>query len=516
MPFAMGIASGDPSTDGFVIGTRLLGAAPADAPIDPVPVAIAWEVADDPSFSRIVARGRTLALPAFAHAVQVEVAGLRPDRWYWYRFHAGLGDSSATSPIGRSRTTPDAAGAIGRWRLAFASCQQYEQGYYGAYRHLLADGVDLVVFLGDYIYESSWGQHHVRHHGTPEPVTLDEYRARHALYRSDPHLQAMHAAVPWVACWDDHEVQNDYAGDQAQDLAPDFPWRRAAGYRAWAETMPQRPMARRMAQAVACVMAGASADAGQGRAGQSEAGCSVALADWQRWPIHRQFDIGPLLSLILLDDRQYRSPQACPSPGRGGGRIVRDCVSLADPSRTLLGFEQERWLDQRLRASRATWTLIGQQTLFSRADREPGPGEAFSSDTWDGYPAARQRLLDSIAGSRVSNPLIIGGDVHANWVSAVRADFDRPGAPVIASEFCGTSITSQGGPQARHDQARDENPWFLLAESRHRGYGLMTLDRQRCVTELRVVDDVRRPDPAVSTLAAFEVRAGQPGPRRIG
>ncbi|MFT4102670.1 MAG: alkaline phosphatase D family protein [Burkholderiaceae bacterium] len=219
---------------------------------------------------------------------------------------------------------------------------------------------------------------------------------------------------------------------------------------------------------------------------------------------------------MLLDDRQYRSHQACPPPGRGGGRVVRDCASLSDPSRTLLGFEQERWLDQRLRASRATWTLLGQQTLFSRADRRPGPGEAFSTDTWDGYPVARQRLLDSIAGSRAPNPLIIGGDVHANWVSGVRADFDRPDSPVIASEFCGTSITSQGTSPARHDEARAENPWFLLAESRHRGYGLMTLDARRCLTELRIVDDVRRPDPAVSTLAAFEVLAGQPGPRQIG
>ncbi|MFT4102669.1 MAG: alkaline phosphatase D family protein [Burkholderiaceae bacterium] len=283
-PFAMGVASGDPSADGFVIGTRLIGAAAAGAPIDPLPIAVAWEVADDPSFARIVAGGRTLALPAFAHAVQVEIEGLRPDRWYWYRFHAGGGDSAATSPVGRSRTTPavsaDASAGAGRWRLAFASCQQYEQGYYGAYRHMLADDVDLVVFLGDYIYESSWGRDHVRHHGSPEPVTLDEYRARHALYRSDPQLQAMHAAAPWVAVWDDHEVQNDYADDQGQDLAAGFVQRRAAGYRAWAETVPQRPMARRMAQAVACAAA-----AGLGRPGWPGRLGWFRRSGWSGWSV---------------------------------------------------------------------------------------------------------------------------------------------------------------------------------------------------------------------------------------
>src|SRR5262249_14876280 len=238
-PFTLGVASGYPTPSGVALWTRL-----APAPLipgggmPPEVVPVAWEVATDERMGRIVQRGVASATRAFAHAVHVEVDGLEPARWSWYRFGVG-GEASA---IGRTRTAPAASANTERLRLAFASCQQWEQGYFNAYRHMLADDLDLIVHLGDYIYESSWGQDHVRRHGAPEPHTLDDYRIRHALYKSDPDLRAAHAACPWLLTWDDHEVQNDYANDRSEHL--DTPaWfleRRAAAYRAYYEHMPLR------------------------------------------------------------------------------------------------------------------------------------------------------------------------------------------------------------------------------------------------------------------------------------
>lgn len=215
-PFALGIASGAPLPDGVVLWTRL---APdplnADA-LPPAAIEVRWEIARDEAFRDIVRHGTTLAEPRFAHSVHVEADGLEPARWYWYRFMAG----EAVSPVGRTRTAPAANSPVDRLRFAFASCQQYEQGFYAAHRHMAAEDLDLVVFLGDYIYESSWGSRHVRKHEGPEPYTLAQYRNRYACYKSDPDLQRCHAAFPWLVTWDDHEVDNDYANDRPEDLDP--------------------------------------------------------------------------------------------------------------------------------------------------------------------------------------------------------------------------------------------------------------------------------------------------------
>ena len=196
----------------------------------PDAISVEWEVATDDRMSQVVRRGVASATPAWAHAVHVEVDQLEPTRWYWYRFRVG----GEVSGIGRTRTAPAANADSDRLRFAFASCQQYEQGYFVAYRHMLKDDLDLVIHVGDYIYESSWGANLVRTHGAPEPKTLDEYRVRHALYKSDPDLQAAHATYPWLCTWDDHEVQNDYANDRSEHLDPPerFLQRRAAAYRA--------------------------------------------------------------------------------------------------------------------------------------------------------------------------------------------------------------------------------------------------------------------------------------------
>jgi alkaline phosphatase D len=474
-PFALGVASGYPSPSGIVLWTRLTG-------VDPVPVALKWELAADEGFKSMVRSGEALAQPEWLHSVHVEVDGLEPERWYWYRFTAG----DARSRVGRTRTSPPSGKVGGRMRFAFASCQQYEQGYFGAYRHIIADDPDLVVFLGDYIYESSWGRDHVRSHGTPEPYTLEDYRARHALYRSDPDLQDAHAACPWILTWDDHEVDNDYADDRPEDGMDreSFLLRREAAYRAYYEHMPLPP---RMQP--------------QG----------------PRMQIYTHLDWGPLARFHVLDCRQYRSWHACPRPGRRGGSNTVDvekCTRIGAPGRTMLGRRQERWLENGLGESRAAWNVIVQTTAMAQFDQKPGPGRRAWTDGWDGYPAARERLLNTFKQKNVANPVVIGGDVHCFNVSQLKLDFDDPASPVVASEFVGTSITSQAWSQERMNQYLPDNPHMLLGESRYRGYVRVDLAPQRWSSDLRVMETVQRRDASCSTLANYVVEDGKPGPVR--
>ena len=348
------------------------------------------------------------------------------------------------------------------------------------------EDLDLVIHVGDYIYESSWGRNHVRKHGTEEPWTLADYRNRFALYKSDPDLQAAHAACPWLVTWDDHEVQNDYANDRSQHLDDPalFLERRAAAYRAYYEHMP--------------------------------------LPGWARprgpdMQLYTRADFGGLAAFHVLDDRQYRSHQACPRPGRGGSNVVAsaDCPERLDPRLTLLGQTQEKWLHEGLSASGARWNVIAQQTMMAQVDRKPGDGLSFWTDGWDGYPKARERLLAHIAERRVANPVVVGGDVHMTVVADLKADFDDPQAPVVATELVGTSITSQGLPQKTLESWRDENPHIRYANSTRRGYTTLELTAQRCVARLRAVNE-KDPDSPVRTLAAWTVEDGRPGAQRGG
>ncbi len=479
-PFTLGVASGSPRADGVVLWTRLatMPLAP-DGGLEPVPVEVRWEVASDERFRSIVRSGATFAVPEHTFAVHVEVDGLAPARMYWYRFHAG----GATSPVGRTITAPAADADPSGFRFAFASCQHFEHGFYGAYRHMLADEPQLVVFLGDYIYEGNARDNPVRRHAGPEPMTLEAYRLRHAQYKTDPDLQRMHAAAPFVVTWDDHEVDNDYADDRAEDLAPHFLARRAAAYRAYFEHMPLR--------------------------GLSRPGGPHAM-------LYGRHDFGRLLRLHVLDDRQYRDYQACAERGRGGSRSVENCEELAEPSRSMLGQEQEQWLAQGLALPPARWNLIAQQTLFCKSDSRAGPGERFWTDGWDGYPAARARLLGELARRRVPGAMIIGGDVHSNWVGDVLANFDDPRSPVIATEFCGTSITSPGLAAPFLQTIKDENAHLKFVDGSRRGYVLVDLARDAATVRLRVVDDARDPKTAASTQATFRVDAQRPGARRSG
>ncbi|MBL8839632.1 MAG: alkaline phosphatase D family protein, partial [Alphaproteobacteria bacterium] len=236
-PFTLGVASGAPLADAVVIWTRLAPSPLAvDGGLGPAPVAVDWEVAGDERFATIVRRGSFETAAATAHCVHVDVRGLAPARWYWYRFHAG----GATSPVGRTRTAPAAGAPTERLRFAFASCAHYEQGFFAAFRHMAAEAPDLVVFLGDYVYEASWGRDLVRRYDMSPARTLAQYRTRYAQHRLDADLRAAHQAAPWIVTWDDHEVANDYADLRDESLDADFRARRAAGYQAFWEHMPLR------------------------------------------------------------------------------------------------------------------------------------------------------------------------------------------------------------------------------------------------------------------------------------
>jgi alkaline phosphatase D len=476
-PFTLGIASGYPGPDTVVLWTRLApspaepgGGLPADAVIP-----VSWELGSDAQLRKIVQQGVGYATSEWAHSIHVEPTGLDPGRDYWYRFTAG----GLQSPIGRTRTAPRTDEKNAAMRVAVASCQQYEHGYFNAYRHMLNDNLDLVIHVGDYIYEASWGDNRIRHHNAPEAFTLDDYRARYALYKGEPELQAAHAASPWLVTWDDHEVENDYAGATSEEDDPSewFLARRAAAYHAYYEHMP---LPRR------AVPFGAQAR------------------------LFSQRSFGQLANVMMLDTRQYRSPLACTQPARRGSRSV-DCPELHDAARTKLGGIQESWLTGRMAASKSRWNLFAQGTVMAYIDEQPGPGELFWTDGWNGYPAARARFVDAIAQTQVSNPIVLSGDIHAFLVTNQhRKPQDRSSA-VIATEFVTTSISSQGNSQSVLDARRADNPNLLFADSGRRGYVLLDMNAQRLKADLVAMESVTQKNAGRFVQASFVVEAGKPG-----
>jgi len=483
-PFALGVASGSPTQDSVVLWTRLV--APGwFGTLGKEPIAVRWELAHDERFARIVQSGQALALPELAHSVHVEIGGLEPDRWYFYRFMAG----EAVSAAGRTRTFPAPDAPVQMLRLAYASCQRWEHGYFSAWRHMREENLDAVVFLGDYIYEYPAASNPVRLPGSGWVVTLEDYRRRYALHKGEPELQAMHAACPWIVTWDDHEVQNDYAGLQAGNSGwpmGGFAERRAAAYQAFYEHMPVRASA--LTRAVAGLVQGAE------------------------MRLYSQLRFGQLGTIILLDDRQYRDAQVCTQGGKPGSSDVDPaaCAEWQDPTRTLLGVAQERWLDAAFAGAGPGWTIVGQQTLFGQRNTRPSPGQSFWNDGWDGYAGARSRLTQSLQRHKVANPVLLGGDVHENWVGHVKADYTRADSPALGVEFCGTSITSRSNSTRRTAAWLAGNPHFVFADSARRGYGVAEFTPTQLTATLRVVDDVTLRDTKVGTLARFVVQAGVP------
>ncbi len=473
-PFQLGVTSGDPGPDGMVLWTRL-----APAPLEeaggmaPETVEVTWEIASDENMRRVVKKGTTLATPQLGHSVHVEVEGLRPNRWYWYRFTAG----DARSPIGRTRTTPLPEALPEQMRFAFASCQHFEAGLYTAYEHMAREPLDLILFLGDYIYEGPQRRNGVRQHVGPETTTLEHYRTRYALYRCDPHLRAAHALCPWVVVWDDHEVDNNYAGDisEQKDVSPEeLLLRRADAYQAFYEHMPLR---------------------------------RTSLPQGPDMKLYRRVNYGRLAEFSMLDTRQYRTDQP---NGDGRKPLTGEVLS---PKGTLLGHRQESWLMANLLASTSTWNVLGQQVMMARADRIPGEEALYAMDGWSGYEVARKRLLRFLAQRRVPNPVVLTGDIHTNWVNDLKVDFDRSEDPTVATEFVGTSISS-GGNGTRTPKNLDnllaENP-FVRFHNAERGYVSCTLTPDAWRTDYQVVEYVDKPGAPLVTRASFVLEQGRPG-----
>ncbi|WP_336921275.1 alkaline phosphatase D family protein [Aquipuribacter sp. SD81] len=464
-PFTLGVASGDPRPDGVTLWTRL---APdplaADGGMAPRDVLVVWQVAEDESFADPVRSGSVRATAGEAHSVHVDVTGLDPDRVYFYRFRAGR----YLSRTGRTRTFPAPGAAVRSLRFATFSCQNLPVGHFVAYRHAAQQDLDVVLHLGDYIYEAAGPASPPagpdRRHAPFETVdTLEGYRIRHAQYRTDPDLQDAHAAFPFVVVPDDHEVVNNQ--NESTRAA-----RRAAAYQAYWEHMPLRASAR-------------------------PSGSSI--------PLFRSLDYGRLATFDMLDTRQYRSVQL---PGPTFQALPPEAF---DPTRTILGAEQEQWLFDRLSGSGASWNLLAQQVYLAALDMEPGPVEAYNTDKWDGYPVARERLTRFLHGAAVPNPVVLAGDVHAAMVNDVTLSYgDRP---VVASELLGSSVTSGKGNNALFEAALPENPEMLFYNGRQRGYLTCEVTPDALRGDLWFADDVLDRASAVRRQASYVVLDGVRG-----
>ena len=473
-PFTLGVASGDPAPDGMVLWTRLAKEALEGVGALSNPVRAHFEIAHDESFTRLAQTGSTLATPELGHSAHAEIVGLDPDRWYFYRWTVG----GEVSTVGRAKTAAAVGASVDELCFAFASCQHYEVGYFTSLEHLSREDVDFAVHLGDYIYE--YAEHDrdtVRHHEGPEIVTLDQYRNRYAQYKSDPALQAAHAAMPWIMTFDDHEVDNNWASVFAQDdQSPEqLMLRRASAFQAYYEMMPLR---------VSTVRNGPNMQ------------------------IYRRLNFGGLIQMNVLDTRQYRSDQPC-SDGR-----VPTCAKHTSPEQSILGSAQRDWLFEGLAVSDAGWNVMAQQVMVARLRGETDEGDdTWNMDKWDGYPVERGAFLDHLESTAVHNPIVLTGDIHSNWVADLHTDFDDLSSPVVGTEFVGTSLSSGGDGADMTNGGRatlSHNPHIKFYNGQ-RGYVTATVTPDIWTSEYKVIDKVSEPGGSLSTRATFVVESGSPG-----
>jgi alkaline phosphatase D len=481
-PFSLGVACGDPAPDGFVLWTKI-----APKPLEQGggmpkrPVEVEWAVGSDARMRQVVQKGTAVAHPELGHAVHVEVGGLEPARDYFYQFTIG----SERSRVGRARTLPPIGAPVAQIRFGLAGCQKYEDGFFTAYRRIAEEQFDFVFHFGDYIYERRVLRPADRTlpvvrvmPGDPdETYTLDDYRNRYAIYKLDANLQGAHASAPFIMSFDDHEVDNDWAGDTTEEnTRPElFLLRRAAAFQAWYEHMPVR---------------------------------SALLPRGPDILAYRRFAIGDLLAFNVLDTRQYRSPQAC------GGGIRVGCAEALEPQRTMMGETQERWLYESFKTSKARWTVLAQQVIMMPNDRNPDPKVfAPSMDKWDGAVAARDRLLAAIDAAKVGNLVALAGDIHNNWAGELKKDFKDESSATLGVEFVGTSVSSDGDGFDINDtfKARMQQQPHTKFVNNQRGYGRHIVTPARWQADFQVLDKVTIPDGRMSTRKSLVVEAGKSG-----
>jgi alkaline phosphatase D len=470
-PFKLGIASGDPAADSVVLWTRLAPSplnADGQGGMANADVAVDWQVSTNDRFTTLVASGTVTARYADAHSVHVIAGGLAPDADYHYRFRA----QGHLSAVGRTRTAP-ANDVFGRdLVMAFASCAHYEEGYYTAYRRMAEDRPDLVLHLGDYIYEYGPTTGRVRLHVGNEIVSLADYRRRYALYKSDPDLQAAHAIAPWLVVPDDHEVENNHAGNVRENNTPALTaqqWtaRRTAAYRAYYENMPLRPAS-------------------------TPGGTSIPLFRRVRW--------GRLATFHMLDTRQFRTDQAC-------GDGWKACADADLASRTLTGAAQETWLLDGLAQKLGTWDILGQQVFFARRFNSTGA----SMDSWDGYRASRARIQQGWRDRGVRNPVVLTGDVHRAWANDLKADYANPNSATVGTELVATSVSSGGNGDATTTVPDQSNNPHLRFYSNRRGYVRTTIGPDRLRADFRAVATIAEHGAPATTVGSFVVQNGVPG-----
>ena len=469
--FTLGVASGEPWADSVVIWTRL---APEPLALDGAggmgadPVDVKWEVASDEEFTDVVQSGTATAVAEDAHSVHVEVEGLEADTWYYYRFEV----ESELSPVGRTRTTPAPGQMPESWTFVIASCQNRPAGYYTSYQNMLDESPDIVLHLGDYIYENadqgSLGRGHLP---DKEIMTLADYRVRLAQYHTDPDLAAMHAAAPFAMTFDDHEVENNWTAEDADpDMPPDeFAQRKAAAFQAYWEHMPLR---------------------------------NAQRPDGPSIPIYRRLQWGDLATINLLDTRQYRSDQVEDPEA--------DDPEAWDPDRKMLGDEQMSWLLDGLATSTTRWNLVAQQVPFFE-----DPDVGLEADKWDGYRVARQKILDELATGNALNPIVLSGDIHANRAADLKADFQDPESATVGAEFTTTSISSGGDVEPTAEFDPDPANPHMRMMGNGRGYVTFRVTPEQCRADFRVVDTVEQSTSAVSTIASFVVDDGVPGMTQV-
>ena len=474
-PFKLGVASGDPVTEGFVLWTRL---APNPYDLTLLPqrsIPVRWEVAEDEKLQKLVQTGTGLAHADNAHSVHVEVQGLKPDREYFYRFIVGKEESA----IGRTRTLPLIGKHLDNFRFAYASCQDITNGYFSAYKDMVEQNPQLIIHTGDYIYEGIY-RDGGRRIPVSEAISLQDYRYLYGRYKLDPHLQQAHAAAPWLMIWDDHEVENDWGGDYSESMSDpeQFLKRKTAAIKAYYEHMPLR-LSARMSR------------------GESR--------------IYQRTIVGDLLEFNLLDCRQYRSQPPCKDEKGHAPRYIKPCQEALSEDRSMLGLDQEKWLRRGFGHAASKWNTLVQTAPMAPFDFKQGEGVSYKMDGWDGYAATRQRILDLIVNKQISNPVAIGGEIHACYAGVVHAkafDFDSP--PVLNELMC-TSITSGGGGDERYDKTMDlfsENTFARYFENRFRGYTLCDVSHKQWQATLRSVKNVKDPDSSCSTLRKLTIEAG--------